>query len=152
MNIFLPALITQKSFSSSPSPRKISSFLFSIILLLSICMIVSFCYYVNTFLFYLRKNQSGSSFFPLRRHTLKEIIAQKKAPSFSEGAAIHLSVIFFFMYNELYASYFLSAGTSLMEKLILPILSLPRQITVTLSPRVRTSSTCSILCFAILEI
>ena len=32
-------------------------------------------------------------------------------------------------------------GTSLIEKLILPILSFPRQITVTLSPNVRTSST-----------
>lgn len=43
-------------------------------------------------------------------------------------------------------------ATSFMEKLILPILSLPRHTTVTLSPRVRTSSTWLILSFAILEI
>ena len=43
-------------------------------------------------------------------------------------------------------------ATSFMEKLILPILSLPRQTTVTLSPSVSTSSTWLILSFAILEI
>lgn len=42
-------------------------------------------------------------------------------------------------------------ATSFMEKLILPILSLPRQTTVTWSPRVRTSSTRSMRSFAILE-
>ena len=41
--------------------------------------------------------------------------------------------------------YFASAGTSLIEKLILPILSFPRHTTVTLSPKVRTSSTWLIL-------
>ena len=48
--------------------------------------------------------------------------------------------------------YFSSAGTSLMLKLILPILSLPIQITLTSSPSVRTSSTRLIRSFAILEI
>ena len=38
-----------------------------------------------------------------------------------------------------------------MEKLILPILSLPRHTTVTTSPSVRTSSTRLILSLAILE-
>ena len=42
-------------------------------------------------------------------------------------------------------------ATSFIEKLILPILSLPRHTTVTLSPRVSTSSTRLILSFAILE-
>ena len=41
-------------------------------------------------------------------------------------------------------------ATSFMEKLILPILSLPRHTTVTTSPRVRTSSTRLILSLAIL--
>ena len=40
---------------------------------------------------------------------------------------------------------------SLIEKLILPILSLPRQTTLTSSPKVSTSSTCSILSLEILE-
>ena len=41
---------------------------------------------------------------------------------------------------------------SLIEKLTLPILSFPRHTAFTRSPSVKTSSTCSILCFATLEI
>ena len=44
-----------------------------------------------------------------------------------------------------------SSTTSFIEKLILPILSFPRQTTFTLSPNVRTSSTCLILSLEILE-
>lgn len=49
-------------------------------------------------------------------------------------------------------TYFCAFGTSFIEKLILPILSFPRQTTVTLSPNVSTSSTRLILSFEILEI
>ena len=47
--------------------------------------------------------------------------------------------------------YFSSFGTSFMEKLILPILSLPIHTTFTLSPSVNTSSTRLIRCLEILE-
>ena len=46
---------------------------------------------------------------------------------------------------------FIDYFTSLIEKEILPILSLPRHTTLTTSPRVSTSSTCSILSLEILE-
>jgi len=46
---------------------------------------------------------------------------------------------------------FASFGQSLMEKLSLPMRSFPRQITLTTSPRVRTSSTWLMRSFAILE-
>ena len=51
-----------------------------------------------------------------------------------------------------FTEYYSSVGTSFIEKLILPILSFPRQTTVTLSPSVSTSSTWLILSLAILEI
>ncbi len=47
--------------------------------------------------------------------------------------------------------YFASFGTSLMLKLMRPILSFPRHTTFTTSPSVRTSSTRLILSLAILE-
>ena len=88
------------------------------------------------------------------RYAFKRTIANKSAgadkelkPEVPDGMlkkcnACKAAVTVLFLHSGLaFYSYFASAGTSLMLKLILPILSLPRHTTVTLSPRVKTSST-----------
>ena len=61
---------------------------------------------------------------------------------------------YFVLFNKIhgFSIFNYCCATSFIEKLILPILSLPKQTTVTTSPKVSTSSTWLILSLEILEI